>query len=114
MLKQQEGVAAFKWFVEKWHVLLPFITPAAEHKQQSARKPSSASGLTSREKLHRLVEWQVSRRLQHYLIGMLIFLGGGQRLQVYAELLDNNLFHDEDDLLVIYVNAEKVPHQNID
>ncbi len=89
MLKQQEGVAAFKWFVEKWHVLLPFITPAAEHKQQPVRQLSSASRLTSREKLHWLVEWQVSRQLQHYLIAMLVFLSGGQRLQVYAELLDN-------------------------
>lgn len=44
---------------------------------------------------------------------MLVFLGSGQQLQIYAELLNDDLFCDENDLLIIYVDAEKVPRQNI-
>jgi hypothetical protein len=59
-------------------------------------------------------EWRAAMHLQHYLITMLTFLGGGQCLQIYAELFNEDLFHDEDDLLVIHVSVEKVPWQNID
>jgi hypothetical protein len=66
MLQQAEGVVAFKWFLRKWCVLLPYITTAAECELEEAEQeqPSSASELTCAEKTHQLVEWQVSRWLQ--------------------------------------------------
>jgi hypothetical protein len=52
--------------------------------------------------------------MQKYLIAMWVFLGGGQRRQVHAERLNSDIFRDENDHLVMRVEAEKVPRQNND
>lgn len=46
--------------------------------------------------------------MQHLLMAMLLHLGGGQRLQVYANILVKDLIWKEGKLLLV-VPAEKVP-----
>jgi hypothetical protein len=128
MVMQEEGACAYHWFCRKWQHLLPELQVYQQHQlcskdmeynynnnddddddNEPLRPYSSAQ-----KAAHTCHEWGVAWDLQHYLIAMLTFLGGGQWLQVYAELLSKDLLHNEDNLLVICIDAEKVPHQNID
>lgn len=107
MPTQQEGLVAFKWFCVRWRELMSEFNNKKKKSQQSLSEESAAAdqGHWCQTK----VLWKIARHLQRYLVGMLIFLGGGQRRQIYAELMNDDLFRDEDDCLVIRVHAEKVP-----
>jgi hypothetical protein len=128
MVTQEEGACAYHWFCRKWQHQLPELQVYWQHQQLCSKDMEDNYNndnnnddddeplrpYSSTQKAACMChEWGVVWDLQHYLIAMLTFLSGGQQLQVYAELLSKDLLHNEDNLLVIHVDAEKVPHQNI-
>jgi hypothetical protein len=107
MMTQEEGATAYEWLRNRWLTRIKYIEQIEVELEED---PLLSISIT--EKLmHK--RWMMARELQRYLIALFTFLGGGQRLQVYAELLNDDLFRDEDDQLVFKLESEKVPRQNI-
>jgi hypothetical protein len=97
MVTQEEGVCAYRWFLNKWRDLLPKLQ-IYQQKQGIHRAGDKGHANTdpALEDWRIRGEWKAAVDLQRYLIAMLMFLRGGQRLQIYAELLNADLMCNEE------------------
>ncbi len=98
-MTKEEGIAFFHWCLTRWLELYLLFLPEDDGEDEDEEEERDTQ-------LH-----ATAFQLQRVMIGMMLYLGGGLRKQVFVDLYAKNLKWDSDEL-VMRVGREKVARTN--
>jgi hypothetical protein len=99
-MTKAEGIAFFHWCLKRWLELYVLFLPEHDDEDNEDDEDERKASLHS-----------TAFKLQRVMIGMMLYLGGGLRKQVFVDLYAKNLKWDSEEM-VMRVGREKVARVN--
>ncbi len=101
-MTKEEGAAFFHWCLTQWEEYYTLFLPTDEDQDDNEDEDEDDEAQNLRSS---------ALQLQRVIMGMMLYLGGGLRKQVFADLYSHSLKWDDDEL-VMRVGREKVARVN--
>jgi hypothetical protein len=103
-MTKEEGAAFFHWCLTQWEEHYTLFLPAEEDEDDNDNEDEDDEELPVNLRTRAL-------QLQRVVMGMMLYLGGGLRKQVFTDLYSHSLKWDNNEL-VMQVGWEKVARVN--